>query len=99
MKEPYEIERDRQTQELTTAIDKAIQEFGRATRAAGKAPLLNAVAGAIVTVQGGILASVEDPRIRKALRREMERLLPRAIKEASGRAGETEVIFMGGRTN
>lgn len=96
MTDPYAIERDRQTQDLTEAIDKVIQDYGRSLRSQGKAPMLNAVAGALTSIQGGIIASVEDRRIRKMLRKEMERLLPAAIAAAEGRSGKAEVIYMGG---
>lgn len=94
MTDPFTLERERQTQELCEALDKVINDFGAAVVASGRVPMLNAVAGALVTIQGTVLASVDDARIRKNLRREMEKLLPRAIAAASGGAVKTQVHYM-----
>ena len=84
-----------QAQELADIIQSAIHEHGRKMCEAGRPPLMNAVAGALVTVQAGMLASVEDPRHRKALRKSMENALPRALAEARTSAYAQTVVVGG----
>lgn len=50
-------EERRQSQIIAEAIDKAIHETGRQF----ETPILNAVAGALVTATAGVLASVDSP--------------------------------------
>lgn len=99
MKDAWRIEQDRQSQELADIIQKAIDTYGQRLKAAGKQPMLNSVASAIVTVTGGMLASVEDRRSRKALRNAMERELPLAIARHEGRSGSVAVIIAGRRAD
>jgi len=70
-------EGQRQAEVMADAIFAAINECGKQFTA----PTMNAVAGALVTVEANILATL-DPRSRKALRQAMERARPRALAEA-----------------
>lgn len=99
MADPWKGEQDRQSQELLMIIQGGINEYGKGLRAEGKAPMLNAVASALVSAMGAMLASVDDRRIRKDLRHAMERGLPRAILAHEGRVGSTEIIVQNGRAD
>lgn len=92
MNDPWKAEEDRQAQDLFEIIQREVNVYGTRLRAEGKAPMLNAVAGALVSAMGAMLASVDDRRIRKELRRAMDRGLPRAIAANEGRVGSTEII-------
>lgn len=72
-----QAEEQRQVQAMAQAIHDAINECGRQF----SPPMMNAVAGALVTVEASILATL-DPRSRKALRQAMERGRPRALAAA-----------------
>lgn len=89
----WKAEERGQAQILAEVIQGAIDEAGRTLL--GSTPILNAVAGALVTVEAGMLASIEDPRHRKALRKAMERALPEAIATARVH-GHPQVIDIGG---
>lgn len=93
----WKIEEARQSQGLCDAIQSVINEHGQRLKNEGRVPIMNAVASALVSVQGGMLAGIEDPRHRKALRNAMERELPRAIAQMLGRAGKAEIVVVGGR--
>lgn len=71
-------EEQRQAQVIAEAIQAAIQ----ATSSAFDPPMLNAVAGAIVTVEAAMLASIADTNGRKALRKAMEASRPGALADA-----------------
>lgn len=90
----WKSEEARQAQVLTDAIDAAIRETGKQF----DAPMINAVCGAIVTVQAQVLASIADPHHRKEMRKAMERALPRALAEAIARggSGNCQVVVVGG---
>lgn len=92
MNNPWQAEQERQMLELAEILQHEINRFGARLRAEGRQPMLNAVAGALTTVTGGILASVEDKQIRKELRRAMERSLPRAIALNEGKSGTAEIV-------
>ncbi|MDR7220324.1 hypothetical protein [Aminobacter aminovorans] len=92
----WKIEEARQSQELCDAIQSVINEHGLRLKSEGRVPIMNAVASALVSVQGGMLAAIEDPRHRKALRNAMERNLPRAIAQMMGRSGKAEVFNIRG---
>lgn len=62
--------------------DRAIQAAIQATSSAFDPPMLNAVAGAIVTVEAAMLASIADTNGRKALRKAMEASRPGALADA-----------------
>ncbi|RUW41498.1 hypothetical protein EOA37_09560 [Mesorhizobium sp. M2A.F.Ca.ET.015.02.1.1] len=96
--EAWKAENTRQTNLLAVAIQETIDEFGRKTLADGSQPLLNAVAGALVTVTGAMLAQVEDRWLRKELQRKMERELPRAIANGAWR-GSSPIVVAGRRTD
>lgn len=91
----WKEEEKRQARELTEMFQNAIDEHGRMMREAGRPPIMNALAGALVTIQAGMLASIEDPRHRKALRKIMEKELPRALAEARI-GGYAQTIVVGG---
>jgi hypothetical protein len=93
----WQAEERAQAQRLADIIQKAIQDDGIAIAAEGRAPMLNAVAGALVNVEAAMLALLSDPRLRKALRQAMERARPRALAEAMTRDnGKAQVITIGG---
>jgi hypothetical protein len=93
----WQAEERAQAQRLGDIIQKAIQDDGLAIAAEGRAPMLNAVAGALVNVEAAMLAAIPDPRNRKALRQAMERARPRALAEAMTRDnGKVQVITIGG---
>jgi len=71
-------EERRQAQALAEAIQSAIQT----TSSAFDPPMLNAVAGAIVTVEAAMLAAIPDTGNRKALRKAMEASRPGALADA-----------------
>lgn len=71
----------RQATILAAAIQKQIEEIGKQF----ETPILNAVAGALVGVEAGILATIADAKHRKALRRSMDLARPRALAEALSR--------------
>lgn len=68
----------RQAQVLSEVIQQAIQDASGCFRT----PILNAVAGALVTVEAHILASIADPAQRKALKRAMVQSRPAALASA-----------------
>ncbi|ASY56445.1 hypothetical protein [Sinorhizobium sp. CCBAU 05631] len=89
----WKAEEARQVQILADAIEAAIQETAKQF----DAPMINALCGALVTVQAGILSSVADPHNRKELRKAMERALPRALADAIARGnGHCQTVVIGG---
>lgn len=70
-------EEQRQAQAIAEAIQTAIQQVASDF----DPPMLNAVAGALVTVEAGVLAAC-DSAGRKALRKAMEASRPGALAEA-----------------
>ncbi|WP_026618310.1 hypothetical protein M728_000345 [Ensifer sp. WSM1721] len=89
----WKAEEARQAQILADAIDAAIQETAKHF----DAPIMNALCGALVTVQAAVLSSVADPHNRKELRKAMERALPRALAEAIARGnGHCQTVVIGG---
>lgn len=75
-------EMKRQSDELYALIEKTIFDHARRIETDGRQPLLNSVATALVHSQGAMLAGIEDPRIRKQVRRRMEQALPKIIASA-----------------
>ncbi|MGR7993904.1 hypothetical protein [Xanthobacter sp. ZOL 2024] len=87
-------EEQRQVQALAEAIQTAIQQV-----AAGfDPPMLNAIAGALVTVEARMLAAC-DAAGRKALRKAMEASRPGALAEALTRAKTCRVATVEVRRN
>ena len=84
-------EERRQAQALAEAIQAAIQY----TSSTFDPPMLNAVAGAIVTVEATMLAAIPDAASRKALRKAMEASRPVALSDALGRIAPCTPIRMG----
>ncbi|MDX0601668.1 hypothetical protein GOD78_11685 [Sinorhizobium medicae] len=88
----WKAEEARQAQILATALDAAIQETAKQF----DAPIMNALCGALITVQAAVLSSVADPHTRKELRKAMERALPRALAEAIAKGnGHCQTIVIG----
>ncbi|MBB4185858.1 hypothetical protein GGE07_002508 [Sinorhizobium terangae] len=88
----WKAEEARQAQILADAIDAAIQETAKQF----DAPMINAVCGALVTVQAAVLSSVADTHHRKELRKAMERALPRALAEQIARGnGHCQTVVIG----
>lgn len=89
----WKAEEARQAQILAQAIDAAIQETAKQF----DAPIINALCGALVTVQAAVLSSVADSHNRKELRKAMERALPRALSEAIVKGnGHCQTVVIGG---
>lgn len=99
MADAWKAEEARQAQELADILNREIMAYGDRLAAEGKQALLNAVAGAIVTITAVTLASVEDRRVRKKLRVMMDRKLPAAIAAHDGRVGRSQVVVVGRRTD
>ena len=95
MADPWKDEQERQTQELVEAIQEAIDSYGKRILDDGRQPTLNAVAGALASAIGAMLASVTDHRVRKALRRSIQQAVPRAIASHEGRMGKTRIVTVG----
>lgn len=74
-------EEQRQAQAFAEAMQIAIQQV----IGDFDPPMINAVAGALVTVEAGLLAAC-DPTGRKALRKAMEASRPGALAEALTKA-------------
>lgn len=89
----FKAEESRQAKIIADAINEAIMATGQTF----ETPIMNAVAGALVANEAAILASIEDPKHRKALRKAMEDARPRAFAEAMTRNhGKAQVITLGG---
>ena len=73
----YRAERARQTEILHRAIERTIQEIGPQF----DHPMLNAVIGALVSNLAETLASIGDHRLRKDMRKTIDRELTRQIAE------------------
>lgn len=92
-KEAWKAEEQRQAQVMADAINKAIQETAKQF----EAPIMNALAGALVTTEAAMLASIGDPSARKALRKVMDATRPRALAEAMTRNhGKAQIVTLGG---
>ncbi|MCM2472115.1 hypothetical protein HGO38_01320 [Rhizobium sp. CG5] len=89
----YKTEERRQAKILTDAINETIM----ATARTFEAPIMNALASALVANEAAMLASIEDPRHRKAMRKVMDDTRPRALAEAMTKNhGKAQVITLGG---
>lgn len=92
-KDAWKAEEQRQAQIMSEAINKAIQDTAKQF----DAPIMNALAGAIVTVEASMLASIGDHKARKALRKVMDATRPRALAEAMTRNnGKVQIVTLGG---
>ena len=65
--------------EFAAALMAACGDVGRAVEARGEMPTMNDLVGALIAVAAFHIAGIEEAHIRKALLREMERELPRAV--------------------
>lgn len=91
--EAIQAEQDRQSQILVDAIYDAIRGCAFET------PMVNAIAGALVTIEAAVLASVHDPALRRALKKEMDRHRPAALARAVAsrdRMMSVETVQIGG---
>lgn len=71
-------EQQRQSDVLAHAINSVILTVAKTF----EMPMMNALAGALVTTEAQMLASVADAKHRKTLRKAMDRERPRALAEA-----------------
>lgn len=71
-------EEQRQCAVLARAMHIVISEASREF----DPPMLNAVAGALVSIEASVLASISDPHLRKTLRKSMEDQRPVALAHA-----------------
>lgn len=89
----WKAEEQRQVQILTDAINTAIQETAKQF----DAPMMNALAGALITNEAAMLASVDNSAARKALRKAMDKMRPIALANAMARNhGKAQIITIGG---
>jgi len=95
MADPWKDEQEQQTQELTEIIQRSIDDYGKRLLGEGRQPTLNAVGGALASAIGAMLASVNDRRVRKALRKSIDDALPQAIAAHEGRMGHTRIVTIG----
>jgi hypothetical protein len=82
-------EQVRQTGMLAKAIHEAIEETASEFDAP---PILNALAGALVSIQAEVLAMVPEERARQALREVMLRELAKALEMVLARQRD-EILF------
>ncbi|HTV68073.1 MAG TPA: hypothetical protein VMF90_05995 [Rhizobiaceae bacterium] len=97
MSDPMRAEQDRQTNEIYKILSDAVAAHGRKLQSEGRMPIANAVASAVVMMQGELLAGCADRRHRKALRNAMDRMLPEAIAACEGKVGRVGVYNVGAR--
>lgn len=90
----YRAERERQTEILHKAVDKAVQD------AAGnfETPMLNAVIGALVANLAESIAAIGDHRTRKQMRQLVDKELSRQVAAlvAAGRPNSKTIVVGGG---
>jgi hypothetical protein len=89
----YRREQSRQTHLLRKALDQAVAD----TMKTFNAPIVNALAGALVAVQADMLASIPT-RERKTLEKTMANALKKSLKTAKPMA-RTETVQVGGKTH
>lgn len=92
-RETWDTEKLRQGQELVTVLNDAIDTYGKRLVEAGRMPMLNAVAAALIVVEAGLIASIADPQYRRLLKEAMDR--DRATATATT-SGEASVLVVGG---
>lgn len=92
----WKAEMERQSEELLEAINDAIFAHGMKLKSEGRLPIMNALAGALVSAQACMLAAIEDPHDRKRMIKSMECELPKAIAHFKGRTGKASTIIVGG---
>lgn len=96
----WKVEEARQSQIFADAMQKAINAAAADLISAGKPPIMNALAGAFVTVEAGFLAGLADPRNFKAVRAAMDKARPRALAIARERnGGRATAVIVGRRTD
>lgn len=83
LSEDLKQEQQRQVQIMAEAITEAIEKTGLQFQT----PMLNAVAGALVSVEASVLASLPDRKTRKALQDTMNRARPKAREAALASSG------------
>ena len=69
-----------ETKELTEAFQAVINDHARRLVAAKRQPTINAVAHALATVTGAMLASLEDRAHRRMTRRAIDQTIDRSIE-------------------
>ena len=93
--EAWKAEEQRQSQIFSDAMQKAIDAAAAELAAAGKPPLMNALAGAFVSVEAVFLAALSDARSVKAVRAAMDKQRPRALalaRERNPKRAQTVVV-------
>ncbi len=98
----WKDEERRQAQLLSDAVNDAIVKNGAALSAAGTAPILNAVFGALAINAAHALAAIGDRRTRRAMRDAFERAIDEEMKreiERNPAKAETFVIGRPGTTS
>lgn len=93
----WKAEEQRQSQLFSAAMQKAIDAAAADLIAGGKPPIMNALAGAFVSVEAGFLAGLSDPRSVKAFRAAMDKARPRALAQARERNTSRATAVIVGR--
>lgn len=94
----WKAEEQRQSELFSVAMQKAIDALAAELIAAGKPPIMNALAGALVSVEAGFLCGLSDPRSLKAVRAAMDKARPRALALARERGvSRAQTVIVGGR--
>ncbi len=83
-----------QSQMFATAIQATVNMLGDRLTADGRPPLTNALVAAHVEILGNILASVEDAKVRKALRAAVDREITAAMRRQKGKGGQVDVVVV-----
>lgn len=96
----WKAEEQRQSQIFSDAMQNAINAAAAGLRTSGKQPIMNALAGAFVSVEAAFLAALSDNRSVKAVRAAMDKARPRALAIARERnPGKAQSIIVGARAD
>jgi hypothetical protein len=96
----WKVEEQRQSRLFAEAMQKAIDAEAASLIAAGQPPIMNALAGAFVSVEAGFLAGLSDPRSVKAVRAAMDKARPRALALAREQnVSRATAVIVGRRSN
>lgn len=96
---------NRNAQAFLDAMVVACNEISKAIEAKGEMPTINDMISGMIAAAAFYIAGIDDAHARKALLREMEKGLPRAVayqrsKEGGGgMRGKVVTIYQGGKTN
>jgi len=96
----WKAEEQLQVHLFTAALQKAIDDTAAGLMAEARAPIMNALAGAFVSVEAGFMAGLADARSAKLMRTAMDKARPQALALArQRRQGQAQVVTVGGRTH